>query len=109
MVRDLRSLPEAERNGEARQPRAGRKSTSLRPTRGPLLRGCLLRVGDQEHMLLVTLHHIISDGWSLGVLVHELAVLYDAFATGAPSPLPALPIQMGTSPSGSANGSTIQR
>src|SRR5262249_39183604 len=62
-------------------------------TRGPLLRACLLQLGEQEHLLLMTLHHIISDGWSLGVLMHELAVLYDAFATGVPAPLPALPTQ----------------
>jgi len=53
----------------------------------------LLRFVDQEHLLLVTLHHIIGDGWSLGILTHELAVLYDALADGRPSPLPALPIQ----------------
>ena len=57
------------------------------------MRGCLLRLGEQEYRLLVTLHHIISDGWSLGVLMRELAIVYDAFTTGKPSPLPALPIQ----------------
>ena len=93
LVRDLRSLPEAERNDEARRIAQEESQRPFDLTRGSLLRGCLLRVGDQEHMLLVTLHHIISDGWSLGLLVHELNVLYDAFATGAPSPLPALPIQ----------------
>ena len=41
----------------------------------------------------MTLHHIISDGWSLSILVHELAILYNGFAAGEPSPLPALPIQ----------------
>ena len=44
-------------------------------------------------MLLLTMHHIVSDGWSLGVLVRELAALYEAFAAGEPSPLPELPVQ----------------
>ncbi|MGK3959181.1 non-ribosomal peptide synthase/polyketide synthase [Sorangium sp. So ce118] len=61
--------------------------------KGPLLRTTLLRLGEQEHVLLLTLHHIVSDGWSLGVLVRELGALYEAFSKGLPSPLPALPIQ----------------
>ncbi|HEV3049067.1 MAG TPA: condensation domain-containing protein, partial [Longimicrobium sp.] len=59
---------------------------------GPLLRASLLRVAADEHVLLLTMHHIISDGWSMGVLFRELAALYQAFAAGAASPLaePAL-------------------
>ncbi len=53
----------------------------------------LLRLAAQEHLLLTTMHHIISDGWSLGIFTHELAILYAAFSTGRPSPLPPLPIQ----------------
>ncbi|MES2300230.1 MAG: amino acid adenylation domain-containing protein [Pseudomonadota bacterium] len=60
---------------------------------GPLLRGCLLRLSDSEHVLLLTQHHIVSDGWSTGVLVRELGALYAALHTGAPDPLPPLPIQ----------------
>ena len=60
---------------------------------GPLLRVTLLRVGEEEHVLLLLMHHIISDGWSLGLFWRELSALYDAFATGKPSPLPELPIQ----------------
>ncbi|HZI11501.1 MAG TPA: amino acid adenylation domain-containing protein, partial [Myxococcus sp.] len=60
---------------------------------GPLLRAGLLRVGDTEHVLLLVLHHIASDGWSGGVMMHELARLYAAFLEGQPSPLPALPVQ----------------
>ena len=48
----------------------------------------LLRLSEQEHILLLTMHHISSDGWSKGVLLYELAVLYDAFCQGKPSPLP---------------------
>jgi amino acid adenylation domain-containing protein len=59
----------------------------------PLLRVTLLRLNRQEHILLLTMHHIISDGWSMGVLLKEIATLYEAFSTGKPSPLPELPIQ----------------
>jgi amino acid adenylation domain-containing protein len=93
MVRDLRTLPESEREDEARRLAQEESQRLFDLIHGPLLRGCLLQVGDQDYLLLVTLHHIISDGWSLGVFVHELAGLYEAFATGVPSPLPALPIQ----------------
>ncbi len=62
-------------------------------TQGPLLRATLVRLADEEHVLLLTMHHIVSDGWSHGVFWRELAVLYDAFTTGQPSPLPALSIQ----------------
>ncbi|WP_460455226.1 condensation domain-containing protein, partial [Arenimonas aestuarii] len=61
--------------------------------RGPLIRGRLLRLADDHHHLLLTQHHILSDGWSLGVLTRELGALYDAFAQGQPDPLPPLPVQ----------------
>ncbi|WNG29291.1 amino acid adenylation domain-containing protein [Cystobacter fuscus] len=60
---------------------------------GPLLRTALLRVHDTEHVLLVTPHHIVSDGWSAGVMMKELAVLYASFVTGAAAPLPELSVQ----------------
>ncbi|HXO22735.1 MAG TPA: condensation domain-containing protein, partial [Thermoanaerobaculia bacterium] len=60
---------------------------------GPLLRPLLLRLAPRRHELLVTLHHIVSDGWSLGLLVRELGALYPAFAAGGSSPLPDLPFQ----------------
>ena len=60
---------------------------------GPLLRGRLLHLADDDHALLVTMHHIVSDGWSMGVLIDELGRLYTAFCQGRPDPLPALPIQ----------------
>src|SRR5437899_12917002 len=61
--------------------------------RGPLLRGKLLRLGEEEHVLLLTVHHIVSDGWSVGVLVRELGVLYEADAGGKESRLPGVTIQ----------------
>ncbi|HSE16098.1 MAG TPA: condensation domain-containing protein, partial [Pyrinomonadaceae bacterium] len=61
--------------------------------RGPLLRVKLLRVSEDEYVLLVTMHHIVSDGWSLDLFLRELATLYQAYAEGMESPLPQLPVQ----------------
>ena len=55
---------------------------------GPLIRASLIRVGEREHIVAVTIHHIVSDGWSVGVLIREVAALYDAFRAGKTSPLP---------------------
>jgi len=60
---------------------------------GPLVRGRLLRLQETEHVLLVTLHHIIVDGWSIRVFIRELAELYSAYRAGEPNPLEPLPIQ----------------
>ncbi|MCP3144587.1 amino acid adenylation domain-containing protein [Pyxidicoccus sp. QH1ED-7-1] len=60
---------------------------------GPLLRALLLKLGPADHVLALNMHHIVSDGWSMGVLVRELAALYEAFSQDRPSPLPPLPIQ----------------
>jgi non-ribosomal peptide synthetase component F len=60
---------------------------------GPLIRGQLIHVGDDDHVLLVTMHHIISDGWSFGILVGEFSVLYWAYTRGQANPLPPLTIQ----------------
>ncbi|HZI75426.1 MAG TPA: condensation domain-containing protein, partial [Gemmatimonadales bacterium] len=62
---------------------------------GPLIRGRLIRVGEEEHVLLITMHHIVSDGWSMGVLINELNVLYGAFLRGEEDPLAPLEIQYG--------------
>ncbi|HLM58539.1 MAG TPA: amino acid adenylation domain-containing protein [Pyrinomonadaceae bacterium] len=59
----------------------------------PLMRARLVRLRETEHALAVTLHHIVSDGWSLDLLLHEMATLYGAFSAGEPSPLPELTIQ----------------
>ncbi|MGH3878566.1 MAG: MupA/Atu3671 family FMN-dependent luciferase-like monooxygenase [Actinophytocola sp.] len=64
-------------------------------TRGPLVRAQLLRISAEEHVLLLCLHHIVSDGWSAGVLCGELGALYAAFTAGGPNPLPPLPVQYG--------------
>ncbi|HEX8242631.1 MAG TPA: condensation domain-containing protein, partial [Longimicrobium sp.] len=61
--------------------------------RGPLIRGRLLRLAPDDHVLLLTMHHIVSDGWSMGVLADELSALYAAHAGGTEARLPALPVQ----------------
>jgi amino acid adenylation domain-containing protein len=61
----------------------------------PLLRIKLLRLSDAEHLLIVTIHHLVFDGWSVNVFLQELTKLYEAFCHGQPSPLPDLPIQYG--------------
>jgi amino acid adenylation domain-containing protein len=61
--------------------------------RGPVIRALLLRQGEREHTLLLSVHHIVADGWSIGVLVRELSALYAAFVERHPSPLPELPVQ----------------
>jgi arthrofactin-type cyclic lipopeptide synthetase C len=61
--------------------------------RGPLIRGRLIHLGLGEHVLLITLHHIVSDGWSLGVLTQELSALYGVYTRGDADPLTPLAIQ----------------
>ncbi|HEY3570221.1 MAG TPA: amino acid adenylation domain-containing protein [Thermoanaerobaculia bacterium] len=90
---DLSGLPASLREPEARQRAAEEARLPFDLSRGPLLRATLLRLGAGEAVLLVTLHHIVTDGWSTGVFLRELRALYEAFAAGRPSPLPALPLQ----------------
>ncbi|NVJ15426.1 non-ribosomal peptide synthase/polyketide synthase, partial [Myxococcus sp. AM010] len=88
---DLSGLPDAEQEAQRRA-----EVEALRPfelAQGPLLRTTLLRLGEREHVLVLMTHHIVSDGWSMGVLVREVAALYEAFSQGRPSPLPELPVQ----------------
>ncbi|HTN88778.1 MAG TPA: amino acid adenylation domain-containing protein [Sorangium sp.] len=92
-VMDLTSMPEAEREAEALRATAAEAARPFDLAAGPLLRTRLLRLGADDHVLLVTMHHIVSDGWSIGVLMREVAALYQAFVEGKPSPLPELAIQ----------------
>ena len=93
LLADLTRLPTAAREKQARTlaVREARRPFDL--SRGPLLRAALLRLGPEEHVLLLTMHHIVSDGWSTGVLVGEFMSLYEAFAGGLPSPLRELKVQ----------------
>ncbi|WP_143169344.1 non-ribosomal peptide synthetase, partial [Vibrio quintilis] len=62
---------------------------------GPLVQGQLIHQNEQEHILRIAMHHVIADGWSMGIFTGELSALYAAFAQGQPDPLPALPVQFG--------------
>ena len=92
-VVNLEELSEAVRTAESQHLANTEARCPFDLSRGPLLRVRLLRLSSQEHMLLLTMHHILSDGWSLGIFVRELAALYEAFSAGQPSPLADLPLQ----------------
>lgn len=92
-VTELRPLPEAEIEAEVQSLATEESNRPFDLVQGPLVRTRLLRLSDDEHILLLVMHHIISDGWSVEVFLRELTVLYEAFLAGRPSPLPELPIQ----------------
>ncbi len=92
-VIDLSSLPSADRRAEGARVIAEEARRPFDLARGLLFRAILVRLGEDSHLLLLTLHHIVTDAWSIEVISRELATLYPAFAAGQPSPLPELPIQ----------------
>jgi amino acid adenylation domain-containing protein len=92
-LRDLHALASKERDDQARRLVREEAARPFDLAKGPLIRAKLIRLGEQEHLLCLTLHHIVGDGWSIGVLEKELKALYAAFCQGKPSPLPELPIQ----------------
>jgi amino acid adenylation domain-containing protein/non-ribosomal peptide synthase protein (TIGR01720 family) len=90
---DLAALPAGVREALARRLAQEEAERPFDLRRGPLLRATLLRLAPAEHVLLLDMHHVVSDGWSLGVIVREITQLYGAALAGAPSPLPELEIQ----------------
>ncbi|HEY0605461.1 MAG TPA: condensation domain-containing protein, partial [Herpetosiphonaceae bacterium] len=92
-VIDLSPLPHAEQHVALQQHVAEHSRQRFDLATGRLLRADLLRLDPHEHLFLLTIHHIIFDGWSIGVFLRELTVLYEAFVKGRPSPLPPLPVQ----------------
>jgi len=92
-VIDLAALPEKRRTELLDRLIAEHAGHEFDMTRGPLFIAQVLRLDDRDHALLLNVHHIISDGWSIQVLQSELTLLYAAFAKGRPSPLRPLPIQ----------------
>jgi amino acid adenylation domain-containing protein len=90
---DLSGLDAPAREPEAARIGAAEARSPFDLARAPLLRARLLRLSGSEHVLLLTPHHIVCDGWSLGVLARELGELYAAFVQGRPSPLAPLPLQ----------------
>jgi amino acid adenylation domain-containing protein len=92
-VVNLCQLPEAQRQAEIQHIATEQSQRLFDLVNGPLLRWTLLQIGKQEHVLLFNMHHIITDGWSLGIIIRELSALYQEFTTGKPASLPELPIQ----------------
>ena len=92
-VVDLGHVPVAERQAAAEGHATMEARLPFDLERGPLVRASLLRFGSSDNVLLLTLHHIVCDGWSISVLMRELFLLYGAFSAGRPSPLDELPIQ----------------
>ncbi|MBW4636656.1 MAG: amino acid adenylation domain-containing protein [Gloeocapsa sp. UFS-A4-WI-NPMV-4B04] len=92
-ILDLRQLPETKREQEVLRLAKELAQTPFDLQQPPLLRVSLLHLCQSEYAVLFAMHHIVSDGWSMGVLIREVGTLYEAFATGKPSPLPKLPIQ----------------
>ncbi len=90
---DLRELPEEARLAEARRLSSSAANRPFDLARDPMLRALCLRLADDEHELVITVHHIAADGWSLDVLWRELGVLYSSYIAGRPSPMPELPLQ----------------
>ncbi|HEU0077529.1 MAG TPA: condensation domain-containing protein, partial [Longimicrobiaceae bacterium] len=92
-VLDLRGVPSRARVPQAEGVAEAEARRPFDLARGPLLRSSLLRLAEDDHVLLFTLHHVVSDGWSTGVLVREVAAHYAAARSGERARLPELPIQ----------------
>ena len=93
LIVDLQDLSTSEQAAETKRLAAEMAQHSFDLTRAPLFRFTLLRLGGTSHVLLLVIHHIISDGFTLGIFVQELGAVYDAFVNETSSPLPELPIQ----------------
>jgi amino acid adenylation domain-containing protein len=92
-VTDLSAMPRTEREASARQIAEAEAAEPFDLEAGPVLRALVVRLGAQEHLLVLTVHHIAFDGWSSGILERELCVGYNAYVRGREPALPALPIQ----------------
>ncbi|HEU0298032.1 MAG TPA: amino acid adenylation domain-containing protein, partial [Longimicrobium sp.] len=90
---DLSALPADRREEEERRIVQEEIRRPFDLAEGPVFRARLLRLAEDEHVLVLAMHHVVSDGWSLGVLFRELGALYEAFSRGAPAPLEPLPLQ----------------
>ncbi|HXM55422.1 MAG TPA: amino acid adenylation domain-containing protein [Candidatus Dormibacteraeota bacterium] len=92
-VTDLADLPAGEREARVTELATAEAQRPFDLAAGPLLRAALLRIGAGDHLLVLVVHHIAMDGWSLGLLTSELGALYEAFVAGRPDPLPPMPLQ----------------
>src|SRR6185369_4770530 len=92
-VIDLSELDQQSRAETRERVKRQEASAGFNLSTGPVLRAKLIKQAPEDHLLLVTMHHIVSDGWSMGVLVKEVSSLYEAYCRGEKSPLAALPVQ----------------
>jgi amino acid adenylation domain-containing protein len=90
---DLRSLTRTELDEEIRRQIRSEGERQFDLSAGLFFRAVLLKISDDQHILILTTHHIVSDAWSMGILTKEVWTLYDAYANGRPSPLQELPVQ----------------
>jgi amino acid adenylation domain-containing protein len=90
---NLQELPEVERQAEVLRLVTNEAQRPFDLTQAPLLRATLLHLSEEEYVVMFTMHHIVSDGWSIGILIREVTTLYEAFSKNQPSPLPELLIQ----------------
>ncbi|MBD2682798.1 MULTISPECIES: non-ribosomal peptide synthetase [Nostoc] len=90
---DLQALPTSEQSSAVQRWAKNETEQPFDLENGLLLRVVLLKLAQESHVLLLTIHHIVFDGWSVDIFIHELSSLYSAFSTGVPSSLPELPIQ----------------
>jgi amino acid adenylation domain-containing protein len=86
-TQDFSRLPEGDRESQALRRLREEAERPFDLARGPLIRAALFRLSEQEHFAIVTMHHAVSDGWSIGILIRELSALYGSFRLGEPSPL----------------------
>lgn len=92
-LEDLTTVPQAQRGAKAESLAREEATRSFDLAAGPLFRAQLLKLSSRDHLLLLTLHHIVADGWSMGTLFKELSVFYEGFSTGRLAELPELPVQ----------------
>ncbi|AZE74165.1 Pyoverdine chromophore precursor synthetase PvdL [Pseudomonas synxantha] len=90
---DFSALSETERQQRLQQLADQEAHTPFNLETGPLLRACLVKAGEQEHYLVLTLHHIVTEGWAMDIFARELSALYEAFIDERDSPLAPLPVQ----------------
>ncbi len=90
---DLRHLPASEREVAAMNLAKEKAQLPFDLTTGPLFRVTLMQLAEQEYLMLLVMHHIVSDGWSLSIFIQEVAILYKVLVAGLPSPLPELSVQ----------------
>jgi len=92
-LEDLTNWQREEREAEVKRIAREDAETTFDLRRGPLMRVRVLKLGEEDHVVLFTMHHIVSDAWSMGVLVREVCILYEAMSEGKESPLPELEFQ----------------